>query len=381
MKKISVSNVNWSGGMVDAYLIVIDGVLCEEAIVIAPTLHLLEIAKNGVSKNTQKNVASDLCAYFENLQAKGIDWRLVNDNEVSSYLGKTLRLSKGLSDQSIKRNISSIKGFYKTAVDIGILESEIYLSYNYSAAPSLKHQEGVSGKPNFQLFRQYIHKDILKNLLASVKAKSPFIRERDELVLKIGYHCGLRACEITSPLNMNTKAIRKALEEARARKEYGITLPIIGKGHKLRYVDFNPEITTAIRNFIEGRRMALPEGVLICQANGRPLSESHASRVFKSAKESGLPCIKKTISNYKIDNEYMITFESAHKLVFHSLRHTYATNLVKYCYKLSLDPWVYVRDQMGHVKRETTESYIIFEANIHARDLIRTELSIEDENY
>lgn len=386
MKKILVKGVNWSGGMIDTFIIVNDGALNDQSIVVAPSLHLLEKAKAGAKKKTQQSAASDLCSYFEDLHAKEIDWRYVTDTEISSYLGKTLQQERNLSEVSIERNIASIKDFYKTVAEIGILDTEIFLSYKYSSEPSRKLQEGSGAKPKFQLFRQYIHKQILTDLLASVKGKSPFVRERDELVLNIGFHCGLRSSEVTSTFNLDTRVIRKALDQAAERKELGITLPIIGKGNKLRHVDFNPRITMAIKNFLEGRRLALPDGHLICDRFGGCLSESHASRVFKSAKDCGLSRIKKTVVENKKNTsdmtfEYMISFESAKKLVFHSLRHTFATNLVKHCYKLGIDPWVYVRDQMGHEKRETTESYIVFEANIHARDAIRTELSIEDENY
>lgn len=386
MKKKFVKGVNWSGGMINTYVIVNDGILGEQSIVVAPSLYLLEKAKAGASEKTLESTASDLCGYFKDLHAREIDWRYVTDSQISCYLGKTLRQKKILSENSIERNIVSIKDFYKTAENIGILDTEIFLSYEYSSEPSSKQQEVRGAKPKLQLFRQYIHKEIFVDLLSSIKAKTPFVRERDELVLKIGFHCGLRSSEVTSPFNLNTKTIRKALKEAMERNELGVTLPIIGKGNKLRYVDFNPEITRAIKNFLEGRRSEVPDGHLICSFNGGLLSESHASRVFKSAKDCGIARIKKTVTKYNkakndLESEYMISFESAKTLVFHSLRHTYATNLVKHCYKLRIDPWVYVRDQMGHEKRETTESYIIFEANIHARDAIRTDLSIEDENY
>lgn len=386
MKKILVENIDWSGGPIKSYTIVTEGRISDESIVVAPSLHLLEKSKEGVSLPTLRSMASDLCAYFQTLSDYSIDWRQVTDDQMSGYLYKILFIRKKLCRLSIERAISSIRGFYFTAEQIGILDRQVNLSYDYSEAAELRRQKSSFSKPDFDLFKQYVHKDIFSELLGSITTKSPFLRERDELTLKLGFHCGLRASEVTSPLNLNTATIKAALIDSDARGELAITLPIIGKGNKIRYVDFDPSITRAIRSFIEGRRSALPDGQLICATDGRTISESHATRVFKSAKVAGLLKIKKLIRQYKNNKnnkeyDYMITFASASKLVFHSLRHTFATNSVRQCYRLNLDPWVYVRDQMGHERRETTEAYITFEANIHARDLLRSELSIQDENY
>jgi integrase len=199
-------------------------------------------------------------------------------------------------------------------------------------------------------------------------------------VLKLGYHCGLRTSEVTNPRNFDTFKIRQAIEEAESKGEFSICLEIFGKGKKLRYVDFNPIITRDIKSFLEGRRSKIIDGPLICKDNGKPLSSSHATRVFKTARDISIVKIRKVINNTRsAANEYTVSLQSVKRLVFHSLRHTYATNLVRYCYKMKIDPWVYVRDQMGHERKETTEAYIVFEANIHSRDKIRESFSLVDE--
>lgn len=380
MRKRWVEGISWSGGALSSFVVLEDGPLLENSIVTPPTLYLLELAKTGKSFNTSKAVADDLKSYFQTLKEYSVDWRFITDNEMSGYLQKILFVSRSLSSESIGRHTSSIKGMYAFAADHGLLEQEPALSFNYDGDRDDVRSTKKLGKPNFQLFRQYLNSTIFELVLAGIRACSPFKRERDELVLKFGFHCGLRTSEVTDSRNFDTSKIRTAIEEAESRGELSFCLDIFGKGKKIRQVDFNPIITRDIKSFLEGRRSKIIDGPLICRDNGQALSSSHATRVFKTARDASIVGIKKAINNKKNSTEeFTINLQSIKRLVFHSLRHTYATNLVRYCYKMKIDPWVYVRDQMGHERKETTEAYIVFEANIHGRDKIRKSFSLVDE--
>ena len=72
-----------------------------------------------------------------------------------------------------------------------------------------------------------------------------------------------------------------------------------------------------------------------------------------------------------------MTKRSFLNLTFHALRHTYATNLVDFCYKHGYDPWQYVPEQMGHEDKATTKEYVIFDGKLHRREKIRRALNDE----
>ncbi|MNP22688.1 site-specific tyrosine recombinase XerC [compost metagenome] len=202
------------------------------------------------------------------------------------------------------------------------------------------------------------------------------MRERDELVLLFGYHCGLRTSEVTSPDNLQTQNLIEKISEADATEHLTITIPIIGKGSKVRYVLVNPYMVNKIRRFLYGARAQLPAGSLLCSVKGEPLSESHATRLFKTTRDIALPELKKEIQDAYTNtpDQYTVSFKSIKLTVFHSLRHTFATNLVDYCYKNGIDPYQYIAEQLGHEREETTKEYITFEANIFSRDKTRNKL-------
>ncbi|MNP04715.1 Phage integrase family protein [compost metagenome] len=72
---------------------------------------------------------------------------------------------------------------------------------------------------------------------------------------------------------------------------------------------------------------------------------------------------------------HFVTKPNFLKLTFHALRHTYATNLVDFCYKHGYDPWQYVPEQMGHEDEATTKDYVVFDGKLHRREKIRKALN------
>jgi len=97
--------------------------------------------------------------------------------------------------------------------------------------------------------------------------------------------------------------------------------------------------------------------------SGMPLNRQHASTVFRNAKSTCSDLIKNRLK----DKSY------------HCLRHTFATNLVTYCYETNRDPWLLVPERMGHTDRSTTLQYIAWEAYINNRIDLVISLSLGDE--
>lgn len=376
-----VENIAWSGGALSTYAILKDGPLEADSIVPAPSLFLTHLAQKGHFKNSLKAAADDLKSFFQALSDHDQDWRNLSDTDMSGYLYSHLAIQREFKDESIQRHISTLRAFYSFAWQTGLLISPPKFSYTYRTT-QLKKQGDAKKKVNFDLYNQYVDKSLFETLLGNVITKSDFEKERDELVLQLGYHCGLRSSEVTDPRNLITSDLRKLIASAEKIESQTITVSIIGKGEKLRKVDIHPKAFRKIKFFIEGRRNSIPEGSLICKANGSSLSREHATYVFRVAKKSASSNIGTVIAKLHKEDPLMhfISDISFYSLTFHAMRHTYATNLVDFCYKHGYDPWQYVPEQMGHEDEETTEEYVVFDGKLHRREKIRRALNDDSDD-
>lgn len=376
LRILKVTDIAWAGGPLDTYAIINSGPLNADSIVLPPSLYLLSQAKLGAGQNSRRAEANDLKTFFEALARSNRNWLEITDEQMSNYLKNNLQTELQLRKPSIKRHISTLKKTYRFAYTNGLTPNPLEYTYHYVEQAEVKRQ-GQSSSSETNLYKKYINKKIFDVISSNIRSVDGFLRERDELVLELGYNCGLRAAEVTSKLNLQTKKLRRLINEAEESHNLTITVPIIGKGNKLRHVVFNAEITQKIRNFLIGRRSKIPDGPLICSKSGNELSSGHASRVFHTALKIALPKLRwfTRRANKNNDDVYTISFNSIKKLSFHALRHTYATNLVSFCYEHGYDPWHYLMDQLGHAEETTTKIYILFDANIFHRDSIRRKLS------
>ena len=383
MKVKFVEGIAWSGGPLDTYAVLEEGVLTEGSIVPAPTLYLIHLAQEGQLPNSIRSCAYDLRSFFEALRTHRQDWRTLTDTDMSGYLYGHLKIARSCTNKSINRHISSLRLFYAHAWQIGMLDAPAAFTYNYLSTAQ-KIQGDSKKKVNFDLFSKYIEKDIFSHLLSNIKAKSPFEKERDELVLHLGYYCGLRCAEVTDPRNLHTVDLRKRIALAALNDDKTITMPIIGKGDKLRQVDFPPKALKKIKSFLEGRRNPehVADGPLICRRDGDSLFEGHASNIFKSARVLASANIESVIFELHAKDPHLhfVTKPNFLNLTFHALRHTYATNLVDFCYKHGYDPWQYVPEQMGHEDERTTKDYVVFDGKLHRREKIRHALNDEPDD-
>ncbi|PQO98883.1 hypothetical protein C5612_27175 [Pseudomonas frederiksbergensis] len=376
-----VEGIGWSGGAVNTYVVLEDGPLTEHSIVPAPTLYLIHLAQIGRLRHTIRSAAYDLLSFFQALSEHGQDWRRLVDRDMSGYLYGHLLKARSCSDETIARHKSTIKMFYEHAWQIGMLDTPAAFTYTY-VSNELKAQGDGKKKVNFDLYNKYVEKDIFENLLSNVVAQSPFEKERDELALHIGYLCGLRSSEVTDARNLKTADLKERIANAEKTGDKTITVSIIGKGEKLRNVDIHPKAFKKIKAFLENRRKSIADGPLICKADGSALSGEHATYVFRSAKVSASAKIEEVLSALHTADPHLhfVTKPSFLKLTFHALRHTYATNLVDFCYKHGYDPWQYVPEQMGHEDEETTQEYVVFDGKLHRREKIRRALNDEPDD-
>lgn len=378
MKLKKVTNVEWSGGTIKTYAILRGENVFTDSIVPVPSLYLISLAQMEKADNSIRATGSDLLSFFQTLERYGLEWDSLSDTDMSGYLYGHLHKFHGLKKQSMERHISSIKGLYAFAYDAGIISAPAKFSYQYIQDES-KENKKTKKKIDFDLYNNYLHKDLFNEILANIASKRAFEKERDELALIIGFHCGLRTSEVTNSENLKTKELKNLISAAEKIGSRTITITLIGKGSKIRKVDIPPYAVRKIKQFLEGRRSKLPDGPLICSRRGEPLIGSHCTNIFRRAKNASIGIIEKNIARiHELNpNYHFISKESFSNLVFHSLRHTYATNLVDFCYKHGLDPWQYLPDQLGHSDVETTKTYVVFDGELGRREKIRQALNNE----
>ncbi|WP_159814874.1 tyrosine-type recombinase/integrase [Pseudomonas sp. 18058] len=378
MRLQEVENIDWAGGVLGAYVLLKDGQLEQDSIILAPSLYLLQVARQSPGKLTVRAAGYDLKKYFEALAQSGRRWQDITDGMMSGYLESTLHHDLGLSEKSIQRHCANLNGFYKFAESRGLISHACDFSFLYH---TINGETKIGrGKKNFNLAlnKKYINQEIFEILLSNVNETPGFLRARDELILEIGLHMGLRASEVVDPLNFKISKIKNTLNKTGESGTDSTITNIFGKGgKKLRGVEMHPIIIEKIRNFLEKHRHSIPGDQLICTIDGFSLSESHASRVFNRAKKISIPAIKEKIKDLsKLETApFTISFASAKSLTFHCLRHTFTTNLVTFCYAHGIDPKFYVPEQLGHCDWRTTKQYIVFEANVYNRDQTRKKLS------
>lgn len=378
MKVRKVKEIQWSGVDLTSWSILREGALSASSLVAAPSLYLLTRAQASKEDNSQKANAEDLHTFFEYLEKNNLDWRYLREQNITNYIHQELMFRRCIAEKNIERHISTLRGFYTFGWESGFLSTAPNFSYNYKKRKN-KEQERNSNLPNFNLRSKFIGNDLLKIIMSGIIAESPYIRERDELVISLGYYCGLRTSEVTDTRNLRTSDLKKALNEIKVKNTHAFTMKVFGKGNKVRSVDVPPKISNLIRTFVDGRRSSITDGPLVCSIDGSPLHKSHASIVFKKALRSATLRAERYLQNPPNSDffVYHIPKDSYKNLTFHCLRHTFATNLVDFCYKHGIDPWQHVPEQMGHSRLATTKAYINFDALIHRREHIMRALEQE----
>lgn len=240
--------------------------------------------------------------------------------------------------------------------------------FSFSYVDNISTETMLNGMTT-KLHRTYLSKNTFEEvILGSIKTKSPFLKERDELALKLGYYGGFRSGELVSYGNLNGNKLRELLPKQDKRTIQSIEIGVRGKGKKLRTIRLGPQITEAIYNFIWGRAKHITNSIF-CAENGRLLmNKSYGSQLFRECKNNYLS------SCTLLESEYRRWEERS----YHLLRACYATNMVSFCVEVGIDPRVFVTQWMGHSNPKTTEIYIFYDAVLNNRLKIIEELSLNN---
>ena len=265
-------------------------------------LEYLKYNKN-YSEKTITNYELDLNDYFKYLDQEGLDYKTV---EYEDLMGLFDHFEKNkLSGKSIRRHISSLKGFYK------YLNSKNIAMINPFDYVNLPKKE--TKLPRYLSYEELL--DIFHNL--EIKTNYDL---RDRLILELMYATGVRVSEL-----INIKVMDITIPNQSIR--------VFGKGSKERIVYFNNVCLKVLKDYLKIYKEINKKNseYLILNHNGEQLTTQGISYILNQV-------IKKISFNKHITP--------------HMLRHSFATHLLNNgCDLLT------VQELLGHSSISTTGIY------------------------
>jgi site-specific recombinase XerD len=335
---------------------------------VAPSAFLLQLSKSG-SYKTVATYASHLKSFFgvlEDMKGSAADeWQFITDREMNGYIYGVLHQKKGLLSNSIDNHIACLNAFYGFAYKHGLITTPCEFSFSYGGEDVEGWQDAITNEMHEQY---YSESEFEKVILNHLQAKSSFVSDRNELMMKVGYFLGLRSFEVVHPKNFVLSAMNKALPKSEPVKPQFIE--IFGKGKKVRNVSCPVALLENFHTYLWRYQNILTKssGNIFCRPNGTPIAtENYATTLFTDARNAYLE--RKDISAE--DRTLWI------KRTFHKSRKCFATNYVAHCYENELDPYIQLPQVMGHSNISTTFKYIYFEALLNKRQSRLSELSLE----
>ena len=252
------------------------------------------------SENTISSYSLDL-KKFTNYVKKDFD--KVNKEDVQKYIQY---LSKKESSLSVSRAISTLKSFYK------FLQINKYTKSNPLTLISNPKQPKTLPKV---LSEEEVNK------LLDINLKTDF-DYRNKAMLELMYSSGLRVSELIN-LTVNDIDIKNC------------TVRIFGKGSKERIIPLNEYATEAINNYILYHRSVLFKH----GENNYLFLNNHGNRMTR---QGFFKILKKIAKEKEIKTEFSP----------HTLRHSFATHLLKYGADLRS-----IQELLGHSDISTTQIY------------------------
>ena len=259
------------------------------------------------SNHTIKNYKIDIEYFYNYLNEEGINYLDVDYNFIKGYLVKLYE--KDLKRNSIARNLSSLRSYYKYLFDNDLIKTN---PFKYVSMPKKEKR-----------LPKFLESNELEILFNTPNINTP-LGQRNRLILEVLYASGIRVSEL---VNIKIEDIDFYRKEIR----------ILGKGNKERIVEFNDICLDMIELFLnDGRKEILNKhkmnsDYLIINEKGKKITTRGIELLLnKMVKEA---CINKHVTP-------------------HMIRHSFATHLLNEgCDLLS------VQELLGHESLETTQIY------------------------
>jgi integrase/recombinase XerD len=213
----------------------------------------------------------------------------------------------GLSPSSIRRNVSSVRSYFRFMLEEGELVRD----------PS----ERLEAPKRWRTLPEVLTVEETEKLLAAPSLDEPLVF-RDRAMLELAYGAGLRVSEWIS-LSMRDVLMDEHL------------VRVFGKGSKERLVPIGRKAIGAVAIYLRELRPKLEKGqgkgILFLNSRGEPLSRMGAWKILRKYVDAA--GITKTVSP-------------------HTLRHSFATHLLEGGADLRA-----VQEMLGHADISTTQIY------------------------
>ena len=259
------------------------------------------IIEKKYSKNTVTSYERDLKKFQKIMDNKKIN--NISKKDIQNYLNE---LNKNQSSRSISRNISTLKSFYK------------YLKINNKI--TINPMDQINNPKTKKALPKVLSEEEINNLL-DIKLKTNF-DYRNKAMLELMYSSGLRVSEL---INLNLNDIDLDND----------TVKIFGKGSKERIIPLNDYAKEALKEYITVHRKELfkhgENNYLFLNNHGNKMTRQGFFKILQ-----------------KIAREKNIKTE----LSPHTLRHSFATHLLKYGADLRS-----IQELLGHSDISSTQIY------------------------
>jgi site-specific recombinase XerD len=312
---------------------------------------------NHATDNTCKAHANQIKQFLNHLRLYEIELSDVNSEVMQKYLYGVLFIQKKLSRNTISIHSSALKAFFEFCMERSFIKERDIDFSTVSDEQGLDEQTYIDQALNIK--KLFMDGRSFKLLTEHVSGASSYIKERNKLILKLGYYAGLRTSDIASNPLITVGRLRRQIPNIKENPDVELPTSLdfsyINKKSKKKVnliVDF--ELVQALHDFIyhyEFKDELKEEFCLISKSNGDPLIDDKiGTREFAYARNSIID--ERSLS----DTEKEIWVKRS----FHILRKCFATNKVKWCREHGLPPSIIVRDYLGHADFKTSIKHYIY---------------------
>lgn len=268
-------------------------------------LDYLSVEK-GLSQNTREAYGIDLGKFMAYLEKHGIrDIDKVSRTHITDYLMS--EKEKGISPNSLSRNLVSIRMFFRFLVMNNYIENDI---------------AGALDSPKlWKILPEVLSVKEVENLLKVPNTRTKF-GLRDKALIELMYAAGLRVSEAA---NLNVSDINIDVGFLRC----------MGKGSKERIVPIGKPAIFALKNYLKKTRAVFMKDLL-------------SGNIFLT--QRGKPFTRQGI--WKLIKNYTRIAGIKRDVTPHTLRHSFATHLLSNGADLRV-----VQELLGHSDITTTQIY------------------------
>jgi len=270
------------------------------------------------SANTIISYRNDLFGFFDFIEHhSGMLLTEINPFIIRSWLAElkepgeiSLKINRTMSpleSKSIRRNISSLKSFFRYQLKQGTLVSSPMTTI---ISPKIKKR-----------LPQFVASDDINNLFNGVEFPASWDGQTHQLILQLLYHTGMRRAELVN------------LEESQIDKSNS-TIKVFGKGNKERVLPIGRYLMLGIQSYMAAKRKQFEyfdSEALLVNIKGRKLYPKYVHNVVQ---------------------HYLSMVTTIDKKSPHVLRHTFATHLMNNGADLNA-----VKELLGHSSLAATQVY------------------------